>query len=74
MDGQMPEMDGLEATKMLRLSFTKEELPVVGITANAMKGDQERFIAAGMNTYLVKPVNKEELKRTIWHCVRGKVS
>jgi len=73
MDGQMPEMDGLEATKIIRQSLPKEEFPIIGITANAMKGDRERFLATGMNTYLPKPVNKLELMRAIWYCVKGKV-
>ncbi len=63
MDVQMPEMDGLETTAAIR---TKERgsglhLPVIALTAHAMKGDAERFLAAGMNGYLAKPLRPEEL-------------
>lgn len=63
MDIQMPEMDGLEATAAIR---KKEELSgnhqaVVALTAHAMKGDQERCLAAGMDGYLSKPIRPQEL-------------
>jgi signal transduction histidine kinase/DNA-binding response OmpR family regulator len=63
MDIQMPEMDGLEATAAIRLSErdTDRHLPIVATTAHAMKGDAERCYAAGMDAYVSKPINREEL-------------
>lgn len=59
MDGQMPRMDGMEAVRQLRsgqCSVLDEDVYVIALTANAMSGDRERFIEAGANDYLAKPV------------------
>jgi len=64
MDCQMPEMDGFEATKAIRIQSSKvhnHNVPIIAMTANAMKGDREECIEAGMNDYLAKPVKKDEL-------------
>jgi two-component system sensor histidine kinase/response regulator len=64
MDCQMPEMDGFEATAVIRDPDSKilnHKVPIVALTANAMNGDRERCIEAGMNDYLSKPVKKEDL-------------
>lgn len=66
MDVQMPEMDGLEATKTIRAKEAgKEHIPIIAMTAHAMKGDRERCLDAGMDDYLSKPLNHEQLYETI---------
>ncbi len=62
MDVMMPEMDGLEATRMIRASAGPEaEMPIVALTANAMKGDRETYLAAGMDGYVSKPISAKDL-------------
>ncbi len=64
MDMQMPEMDGLTATRIIRTEL-HNEVPIIALTANAIKGDYERCIEAGMNDYVSKPLNVEYLKMKI---------
>jgi CheY-like chemotaxis protein len=63
MDVQMPEMDGLEATAAIREleSKTGAHVPIVGVTAHAMKGDRERCLGAGMDGYVSKPIRPDAL-------------
>jgi len=68
MDVTMPVMDGLEATRIIRsggLPGVNPDLPVVGLTAHAVKGDRERFLEAGMNACLVKPLDLDALRRVL---------
>ena len=67
MDVHMPTMDGLSAAKVIRRRErgTDEHLPIIALTADAMKGDRERCLAAGMDAYVAKPIHKEELLTAI---------
>jgi PAS domain S-box-containing protein len=66
MDVQMPEMDGLEATKVIReMEQDDKHVPIIAMTAHAMKGDRERCLAAGMDGYISKPIRAQSLYETI---------
>jgi two-component system, cell cycle response regulator DivK len=72
MDIQMPDMDGMEALRRLRMDERTAAIPVLAVTAQAMRGDRERFIAAGFDGYLSKPVDIDELLETVrQHCEGG---
>jgi two-component system cell cycle response regulator DivK len=65
MDIQLPGMDGLEATAVLKRSATTRLIPVIALTALAMKGDEERIRAAGCDGYIAKPLAYKEFLATI---------
>jgi len=65
MDIQLPGMDGLEATRRLKANPLTAKVPVVVITAHAMRGDEERVRAVGCEGYVTKPINTRELADTI---------
>ena len=67
MDVQMPEMDGIEATEAIREheKTTGKHIPIIAMTANAMMGDKERCLAAGMDAYVSKPIQIKELLAVI---------
>jgi len=61
MDIQMPEMDGITATRLIRSDTRFRDLPIIAMTAHAMAGDRERSLEAGMNDHITKPINPEVL-------------
>jgi PAS domain S-box-containing protein len=73
MDCEMPEMDGLEATAQIRQGekASGDRVPIIALTAHAMRGDKERFLAAGMDAYVSKPVRLEDLFSTIESVLPG---
>jgi two-component system, sensor histidine kinase and response regulator len=70
MDMQMPVMDGLEATACIRKLADRANLPIIAMTANAMQRDRERCLAAGMNDFVTKPVDPEELYKVLMKWAR----
>ena len=69
MDIQMPEMDGVTATRKIRdLPGEVGQVPIIALTANAMKGDHEKYIEAGMTDYVSKPINPQKLFQAIARC------
>jgi two-component system, sensor histidine kinase and response regulator len=71
MDIQMPEMDGLTATREIRKTKSAEELPIIAMTAHAVKGEYEKSIAAGMNHHITKPIDPDLLYRSLVRFAKG---
>jgi len=68
MDIQMPNLDGLDATRLIREKKREKQPCIIAMTAYALEGDRERFLQEGMNDYLSKPIRIEELKRALERC------
>ncbi len=71
MDIRLPDMDGLEALSRLRSDARTASVPVLAVTAQAMKGDRERFLQAGFDGYLSKPVDVDELLEMVGQFCEG---
>jgi CheY-like chemotaxis protein len=69
MDIQMPVMDGLEAAREIRKTYTAGQLPIIAMTAHAMSGDREKSLSAGMNDHITKPLILAEMFETIARCI-----
>ncbi|MEJ2202215.1 MAG: ATP-binding protein, partial [Desulfuromonadaceae bacterium] len=75
LDVQMPELDGLETTRIIRdgsIEGIDPNIPIIALTAHAMQGDAQRFLDAGMNGYLAKPIDRQELLNTIANMTAGR--
>ncbi len=65
MDINLPDIDGMEVTGRIKADPRLNHIPIIALTANAMFGDRERFLAAGCDGYLAKPISKNELLNTL---------
>lgn len=74
MDLEMPELDGYQATQEIRAGNIKPQIPIIAITAQAMRGDRERCLAAGMDAYLTKPIQPDLLYRTLADMLRTQLA
>ncbi|WP_054884042.1 ATP-binding protein [Pseudomonas sp. NBRC 111130] len=74
MDCRLPQLDGYEATRRIRLLPACAQLPIIALTANALQGDRERCMAAGMNDYLSKPFRRTELQRVLQRWLPGRTA
>jgi two-component system cell cycle response regulator DivK len=72
MDVQLPDVDGVEALGRLRADERTAAIPVLALTAQAMHGDRERFLAAGFDDHIPKPLNLVEFLRTVEHHCAGR--
>jgi two-component system cell cycle response regulator DivK len=73
MDIQLPDLDGVEALHRLRADERTATIPVLALTAQAMRGDRERFLAEGFDGYVSKPVNVREFLGTVREHCQGRV-
>lgn len=70
MDVKMPEMDGLQATRIIRKRWPNNGPRIIAVTAYALKGDKEKCLEAGMDGYLAKPITLNDLRTAIGSCVK----
>ena len=74
MDCRLPNLDGYEATQRIRLLPNGIHVPIIALTANALQGDRERCMAAGMDDYLSKPLRRTELQRALQRWLPGQTT
>jgi two-component system sensor histidine kinase/response regulator len=74
MDVQMPVMDGLAASRAIRVDARYADLPIVAMTASAMQGDRERCLAAGMNDHVAKPIEPDELWKALLKWIKPRAN
>jgi two-component system, sensor histidine kinase and response regulator len=74
MDVQMPEMDGMEATRLIRAHLSATELPIIALTAHAMEAERRRCLEVGMNDHLAKPINPQQLLKVLLNWTDGAVN
>jgi two-component system cell cycle response regulator DivK len=72
MDIHLPDIDGLQVTAILKSNITTKHIPIIAVTAMAMKGDEEKILAAGCDAYLSKPLHYKDLYRTIENLMESK--
>lgn len=65
LDMQLPKMDGIEVLDRLKTSEQTKDIPVVALTAHSMRGDEDKFISAGCNGYISKPIDIYEFRKTV---------
>ena len=70
LDIQLPNMDGLTLTKILRSNQKTKDIPIVAVTAYAMKGDKERVLGAGCDAYISKPIDTRELPMIVANIIK----
>ncbi len=74
MDCRLPHLDGYEATRRIRQLPNGAGLPIIALTANALQGDRERCMAAGMDDYLSKPLRRTELQQVLQRWLPGQTT
>ncbi|MDW5415198.1 response regulator [Iodobacter sp. CM08] len=74
MDVQMPEMDGMEATRIIRMKLSPVDLPIIALTAHAMDAERRRCLEVGMNDHLAKPINPQHLLKVLLRWIGSNVS
>jgi|GEM_PF-610393 len=74
MDVQMPEMDGMEATRIIRMKLSASDLPIIALTAHAMDAERRRCLEVGMNDHLAKPINPQHLLKVLLRWIGSNVS
>lgn len=74
MDINLPDIDGAECTNRIKANPTLKHIPVVALTANAMVGDKEKYLAAGCDGYMRKPITRSDLQKVLATFVHGKIT